>query len=198
METRNNIALIVDSNYLKTNYPGYVESNIDDNSLESFIILAQDTQLQSAIGYTMYRKIMDTLISDPTGNSFSSQYTYIIQNYIMPEVALWAIYLAYPTLLYKPTNKAIVTKHSDESNPVGIRELEYLRSQIKSNAEFYDSRIVEYIKNYTNDFIEYYTTSGVNRIRPKSNLYFGGIYLKPSYGRPPGGCCIDRGYNLNW
>ena len=136
-------AFIVDSNYLKTQYSGYVDSNVDNNSLESFIILAQDTNLQSLIGYTMYNFIITGLMTNPTGSSFSSFYQYILVNTIQPSVALWAIYQSYPSLLYKATNKALVTKHSEDSNAVGIREMEYMRNQIKNNAEFYDSRTLE-------------------------------------------------------
>jgi hypothetical protein len=187
-------AFIIDSNYLKVNYNGYIDNNIDDNSIESFILLAQDVNLQSVLGYNMYNYIISTLISDPTGNSFSSYYQYILINYIRPSVALWSIFQMYPSLLYKATNKALVTKHSDDSIATGIREMEYMRNQIRNNAEFYDSRIQEYITNNTNFFTEYYTTSGVNRIKPKSQVYFGGLYLNNSYKN----CRIDKGIDLGW
>jgi len=195
-------AFIVDSNYIKVNYPGYVEANVDDNSLQSFIIIAQDNNLQSMIGYNMYQYIVNALITDPTGNTLSDNYQYILINYIQPSVSLWTVYNAYPTLLYKPTNKALVTKHSDESIAVGIRELEYIRAQIKNNAEFYDARIVEYIQNNVGSFPEYFYTQGVNRITPKSNAYYGGIYLYGGQykGSNRGGCCdkAGAGIPLNW
>ena len=181
-------AYIVDSAYIKKTFAGLVDSNVDNNSLESFILISQDIQLQSLTGYTMYNFIISALMVDPSGSTLSTQYQYILVNYIQPAVGMWAIYHAYPSLLYKMTNKALVTKHSEESQAVGIREMEYMRNQIKNNAEFYDSRIVEYIKNNVNDFMEYYTTSGTNRIRAKSNVYFGGLYLGGT-GRLSSRCC---------
>jgi hypothetical protein len=192
-----NKAFIVDSNYIKTNYPGYVEANIDNNAIESFILIAQDINLQSNIGYTMYDYIITNLIQDPTGGSLSTYYQYILINYIQQSVALWSIYNMLPTILYRATNKALVTKHSDESNATGLRELEYIRDQVRNNAQFYDSRIREYITNNVNFFQEYFSTSGVNRIRPKSNVYYGGLYLnnknrKGGYGYGGNsGCCND-------
>lgn len=190
-------AFIVDSNYLKTQYSGYVDSNVDNNMLESFILIAQDVNLQSLIGYTMLNHIISNLMTDPTGSTLSAQYQYILVNTIQKSVALWAMYQAYPSLLYKATNKALVTKHSDESNAVGIREMEYMRNQIKNSAEFYDSRTLEYIKNNVNEFSEYYTTSGVNRIRPKSTVYFGGLYLGGT-GRLGNKCCDGPSRELGW
>lgn len=187
-------AFIIDSTYLKTQYPGYIESNIDDNSLESFILISQDVNLQELIGYTMYNFIITNLISNPTGASMSTQYQFLLTQYIRPVVSLWTIYNAYPTLLFKATNKAIVTKFSDESREVGIRELEYLRNQVRNNAQFYESRVREYILNNTTFFNEYWSTNGVNRIRPASQVYAGNLYLGPSIYR-----CIDNtAINLKW
>jgi len=184
-------AFVVDSDYIKTNYPGYVEANIDNNSIESFILIAQDIQLQSVIGYNMYNYIINKLVLNPNGSTLSNKYYDILVNQIQPSVALWAIYHMSPTLTYKFTNKSLVTKHSDESNAVGIRELEYIRNQVRSSAEFYDARIVEFIKNNTTDFPEYWTTSGVDRIVPKSDVYFGGLYLEPR-----GRYCFRNSINL--
>lgn len=170
-------AYLIDSTYLKENYPAYVESNIDDNSLNQFILLSQTINIQSNIGYDMYIHIIDQMIIDGSGSTLSDEYQFILINYIYPALALWSIFNAFPSILYKATNKAIVTKHSDESREVGMKELEYLRSQIRNNAEYMDARTIEYIKNNINSFPEYFTTTGVNRIKPKSNNYFGGIYL---------------------
>jgi hypothetical protein len=193
-------AFIIDSSYLKRNYPGYVDSNIDNNSLQSFILIAQDINLQSVIGYNMYNYIITSLMADPTGSIFSTYYQYILVNCIYKSVALWSIFNAYPTLLYKATNKSIVTKNSEESVQVSVKELEYLKAQIRNTAEYYDARTLEYIKNNPNSFPEYYTTSGVDRIIPKSNVYYGGLYLGggSNRNRTNKGCCGEKGINLHW
>jgi len=194
-------AYIVDPSYIKTNYALYVDENIDDNLLNSAILLAQNNNLQSIIGYTMFRFIIDKLISDPTGNSFSNQYLYIIENYIQPSVGLWALYQALPTIWIRITNKSVVNKKGDDSEPVNMKAFSLLRDEIRNNAMFYDSRIVEYITNNTNDFNEYYTTDGVNRIFPKNSAYSNGVYLKP-YQRQRVNIEDQRGsgkgFPLNW
>lgn len=174
-----NTSYIIKADYLKKYYPGYVESNIDDNSLNSFILISQDVNIQSILGYNMYRYIIDALVSFPTGSSLSAKYLELLTDFVRPSLALWSIYNAYPNLLYKATNKSVVTKSSDDSNVISIKELEYIRTGIRNNAEFYDSRIKEFIMNNTTDFMEYFTTSGINRVKSKSNTYSGGIYLKP-------------------
>ena len=173
---------IVDSSYIKTNLSMYVDNNIDDNLINNAILLAEDINTQSLLGYNCYYYIVNNLISDPTGNSLPTPYQYLIQNYLQKDIALWAIYNAYPNLWAKATNKSIVQKKGDDSETVSISTFKMLRDEIKANAQYYDSRIIEYIQNNTGSFPEYFTTIGVQRITPKACAYSGGIYLNNQGG----------------
>jgi hypothetical protein len=194
-------AYIVDSTYIKTNYPVYIDNNVDDNLLNSAILIAQNVLLQELIGYTMYNFIISGLISDPTGAGFSTQYLYIIENYIQPAVALMSLYNAFPTIWVRITNKSIVTKKGDDSESVNLATFNMIRNEIKNNYQFFSTRVIEYITNYPGDFNEYYITNGVNRIFPKMSAYANGIYLKSnqvSRGRIEDQRGSGAGYPLNW
>jgi len=194
-------AFIIDATYLKSNYSMYIDSNIDDNLLNNAIILSQNVYLQELLGYTMYNFIINGLITDPTGSIFSTQYLYLIENYIQPCVSLYSIYSAYPNLWAKATNKSIVTKKGDDSESVNLQTFSLLRGEIKNNAMFFATRIIEYITNYPGDFQEYYTTNGVNRIYPKMSAYSIGIYLKTKLavrGNIQDQRGSGAGYPLNW
>ena len=194
-------AYLIDSSYIKTNYSMYIDSNIDDNLLNNAILFAQNVNLQEALGYTMYYFIVNKLISDPTGAGLSTQYLYLLENYIQPYIALYAVYNAYPNLWVKATNKSIVMKKGDDSESININVFNMIRGEIKNNAMFYQSRIIEYISNYPGDFQEYYTTNGVNRIYPSNSAYKAGVYMTPAIGmrgnlqdvRLPG-----KGTDLSW
>jgi len=196
-------AYIIDSSYIKQNYPQYADSNIDDNLLNSSILLAQDINLQSLIGYNMWNYIITTLIADPTGGGFSTQYLYILQNYIQKSVALWAIFQAFPSIWVRITNKSIVQKKGDDSESVNIQIFNMLRDEVKANSQYMDSRVIEYIQNNVGSFPEYFTNVGVQRITPKACAYSGGIYLNNQGGNftrldiqnaPLSG----KGNSLNW
>jgi len=194
-------AYIVDSSYIKTNYPQYIDENVDDNLLNASIMIAQDVKLQELIGYTMYQFIMSNLITDPTGGGFSNQYLYILENYIQQSLSLWSLYEAFPTIWVRITNKSIVTKKGDDSESVNLQTFSLLRGEIKNNAMFFATRIIEYITNYPGDFQEYYTTNGVNRIYPKMSAYSIGIYLKTKLavrGNIQDQRGSGAGYPLNW
>jgi len=193
----------IDVDYLKKYYSGYLDENIDANALDSFILIAQGVRTQSVLGYDLYTKYINDI--NTTDTPQGAQYVYLMNNYIQPALALWAIYEALPSLGFKVTNKAVSQKSSEYGQPSSRNDIEYIRQQVSNNAQFYDTRIREYITNYPSDFPEYFTTTGVNRVRAKNNTYFGGLWLPdvmPLGKRKSGGwqqddrCCNGRGYYL--
>jgi hypothetical protein len=202
-----NEAFFVTPQYIFDNYSLYLDDNIDENSINSAILLAQDKFTQSALGFTLYRKYINDISAFYNGGApLGTHYQMLFENWIQKEVSLWALWIAYPSLHIKATNKSIVTKHSDNSNAVTLKEVDYMRNDIQSSAMFYDSRIREEILNYPQNFPEYFTITGVDRIIPKSLVYRGSIYLNPTLRKSNGygskgcpGCPNDGiGTNLNW
>jgi hypothetical protein len=94
--------------------------------------------------------------------------------------------MSLPYINYHLTNKSVATKSSDNGQPSSLEEIQYLRKDIESIAQFYAQRIREYIVNNPGSFMEYWATSGIDRITPKSNNYFGGIYLSRGMKIPNG------------
>lgn len=175
------ISKFVDQTYILKWYSGYLDNNVDPNLLEQFTLIAQSENIQEILGYDLYIKyindIANTGAPDQTG-----LYVYLMDNFIQPATALWAVYHAIPTMNFRLTNKAMSQKSSDNSIPSGVSEVEYIRSQVRNRAEFATQRIREYIINNLNSFPEYIQLTGLDRIRAKSNNYFGGIALGTTRG----------------
>jgi hypothetical protein len=197
---QNNVYFITTS-YIKKYYSGYLDQNIDDDALNTFILVAQNVRIQSVLGYNLYQKFIDDIntYEAPQG----AQYLFLMNNYIQPAVALWSIYEAAPNLGFKITNKAVSQKSSEYGQPSSRQDIEYIRQQISNNAQFYSQRIREYITNNPTDFPEYYQITGVNRIRAKRNNYFAGLFLPDTtyFGSRNGfqgdpRCCDSQGYYL--
>lgn len=198
----NNVYFIT-TDYVKKYFSGYLDPNIDADNLDSFILIAQNVRTQSVLGYDLYTKYLNDILNydAPQG----TQYVYLMNNYIQVALALWTIYEALPSLAFKITNKNVAQKSSEYSQPSNRSDVEYIRQQISNNAQYYDTRIREYITNYPYDFPEYYTTTGVNRIRPKNNNYYGGLWLpdnvptkkKDGTFQSDDRCCNGKGYYLN-
>lgn len=169
----------VTTDYIKKYYSGYIDSNVDDDALNSFILIAQNVRIQSVLGYNLYMRFIDDI------NNFGApqgvDYLFLMNNYIQPATALYAIYEAAPSLGFKITNKAVSQKSSEYGQPSSRSDIEYIRNQIVGNAEFYSQRIREAITNNTTAYPEYFRVSGVNRIRAKRNNYFAGLFLPDNF-----------------
>ena len=197
-----NTVYFITTDYLKKYYSGYLDANIDDDALNSFILIAQNVRIQSVLGYNLYTKFINDITT--YGSPQGAQYLYLMNNYIQAATSLFAIYEAAPSLGFKITNKAVSQKSSEYGQPSSRQDIEYIRNQILNNAQFYSQRIREYITNNPTDFPEYYQTSGVNRVRPKNNNYFAGLFLPDTYYiknrngfQNDERCCDGDGYYIN-
>lgn len=174
-----NTVYFITPDYVKRYYSGYIDQNLDDDSLNSFILIAQNVRIQSVLGYNLYMRFIDDIQN--FGAPQGAQYLFLMNNYIQPAVALYAIYEALPSLGFKITNKAVSQKSSEYGQPSSRGDIEYIRNQVLNNAEFYSQRVREYITNNTTEFVEYFRVSGVNRIRAKRNNYFAGLFLPDNF-----------------
>lgn len=202
-----NIAYFITVDYIKRYYSGYLAKDIDADSLNSFILMAQNIRTQSVLGYDLYNKYINDINS--FGSPQGDQYIFLMNNFIQNAVSLWTLYEALPSLQTKVTNIGVVNKSSDNSTLADDINFKRVLNQVNNNAQFYDQRIREYLTNYPQDFPEYFINTGVNRIRAKNNNYFAGLWL-PDVIRPPkrkdgwqdgntpcNGCDTGNGYYLN-
>jgi hypothetical protein len=150
-----------------------IDSNVDANLITKFIDSAQDMHIQQVIGFSLYTTLMNKIAD----GSIAGQYQFLLDTFIQKCQAQYVVYMALPYINYHLTNKSVSTKSSDNGQPSSLEEIQYLRKDIESTAQFYAQRIREYIINNPGFFPEYWATSGIDRITPKSNNYFGGIYL---------------------
>lgn len=159
-----------------------IDSNIDPNLIQTFIIKAQDINIQTAIGNNLYVKLMN----DIAENTLSGYYEILVNDYIQRCQLEWTVYHATPYINYRFTNKSVSEKKSDSSDPTDLKVVQYLREDTRNTAEFLTRRITEYIINNQAQFPEFFQINLINQITPKLNNYFGGIYLKDSPQRRRG------------
>lgn len=168
--------LFIDSNYIfdHTN----IDKDVEILKVNVAIKEAQELNIQRVLGYDLYTKFVSDIKSTGTTTGY---YYNLMVDYIQISHAYWTIYHILPELNYHLTNKAISEKHSEYSQATDLDKVQYLVKLAESKAQYFDQRIVEYIVNNSNHFPEYYIVSGIDRIRPKSNNYFGGLYLRKKY-----------------
>lgn len=169
------LAFFITTKYILKYYQGYIEPNMDANSLSSFIGVAQDIRIQSVLGYDLYNRYLNDIntYNAPQGVN----YQYLMDNFIQKSLAIWTLYEALDSLDTKITNKGIVTKTSDNSETASDKRIEKKLNRLSNSAQFYDTRIREYIMNNPSEFPEYFTQNGVMRIKARTDNYFAGMWL---------------------
>jgi len=169
-------ARFVTSDYIFKNT--VIDKNVDPELINKMISDAQDIDIQTVLGYNLYQKLMNDIISSgsPTG-----AYLTLMTDYIQRALAKYVIYRSYLPLNYHLTNKSVSEKSSDNDQPTQLQNVQFLMEKSKNDAEFYAVRIREYIINNQGSFPEYFQY-GPNRLQitPRPENYFNGIYLPPS------------------
>lgn len=186
-----NKAFFVSPEYILENYSLYLDNNIDANSINSAILIAQSEQTQQMLGYTLYQLYISLINTGNITNATYVNYKYLLDNFIVDSVSLWSIWYTLDSLALRATNKGVELKNSQYSQPVSSSQLTKLKIAVMERAQFADARIREYILNYPSYFPEYYQVSGVMRMIPKRNPYTNFFMTgKVNYG----GCGECGGY----
>lgn len=183
-----------------------IDKNTDADLIDPNIIVAQDTNIQQIIGYTLYQTLMDMVSSGSIDDPSNYNYKLLLVNYVQPALCHWAVWHSLPSIQYRLTNKSILSKTADNSQATGLAELKYLRENVKHYADFYNQRIRELIINAPQNYPEYFQSVGIDRIRPKRTTYFSGwsgntmmTKKKPNNGFGDPDCCDEPwGTPLNW
>lgn len=164
------IVQFISVEYLRSVVP--IEQNVDDDKLVPFIIQAQDTHTQAAIGETGYNALKDGIVN----NTLTQDEVDLMKNYIQPLTAQYAFYLALPFIAYKSTNKSVSKESSEYSQPVDLEEMKYLRNSVRDVAEFYQRRLVKYLLDYPSMFSWYANPNSKDNLYKTTQSYFSGVY----------------------
>ena len=182
----NNKILLITTDYLKRN--SVVNLNLDDELLRPFITKSQNLKLEEILGSNLFNTIMDQVST----SGVEARMDTLIKDYIQPVLVEWTTYYALPYLNYKLTNKAVVRKSSENSESASLNELNYLRQDIRDDAEYLSQRLTKYLQERDNIYTEYDNgNNDIDSIKPVKNSFFSGIVLKNNnyYDDNDNECC---------
>ena len=158
-----------------------INKNVDMDVLKAEIQIAQDIDLQTILGTLFYNHLLSQVSS--TGNTFNAAETTLVNDYIQPYLIQQAYFQCIPQLMYRTMNRGIVEGTMENAASVDIETMKYLRSIQKQRADFYMTRLQDYllIGKGQNQFPQYVTQSSIDGMIPdKSQKYYNGIALTHS------------------
>jgi len=156
-----------------------INKNVDMDVLKAEIQIAQDIDLQTILGTLFYKHLLSQVSA--TGNTFNAEETTLVNEYIQPFLIQTAYFNAIPQIMYCTMNNGIMSGTMENATSVDIATMQYLRNIQKSRADFYMTRLQDYllIGYGSNVFPQYVTQSTRDGMVPdRSQKYMSGISLK--------------------
>ena len=156
-----------------------INKNVDMDVLKAEVQIAQDIDLQTILGTLFYDHLLSQVSS--TGNTFSVEEKKLVDDYIQPFLIQQAYFQAMPNLQFRTMNRGIVQGQMENATSVDIETFKYLRNVQKSRADFYMTRLQDYllIGKGSNVFPQYNTQSTRDGMIPdRAQKYNPGIYLR--------------------
>ena len=156
-----------------------INKNVDMDVLKAEVQIAQDIDLQTILGTKFYNHLLSQVSA--TGNTFNANETTLVNDYIQPYLIQTAYFNAIPQIMYRTMNNGIVSGMMENAQSVDIATMQYLRNIQKQRADFYMTRLQDYllIGRGQNKFPDYNTQSTIDGMIPdRSQKYMSGISLK--------------------
>ena len=149
---------------------------IDADSLLPFIRTAQEKYILNLVGTVLYNKLQDDVESQ---TAFTGYYQTLVEDYIKPTLIWYSCveYIPFSATSFK--SEGAVKHKSEQSDPVPKIEIDYLANKAQDNAEYYATRMQDYLIANGTNIPEFFETTGdtTNIFPDQSNQYFGGLNL---------------------
>jgi hypothetical protein len=153
-----------------------LQGSIDADRLLPFVQTAQEKYILNLLGTVLYYKLQADI---ETQTPFTGYYLDLMNDHIKPTLIWYTVveYLPFSGVQFK--SEGAVRHESEQSKAVGKNEIDYLLQKSMSNADYYATRMQNYLISYSNEIPEYYQSVGnQTQIYPDmGNAYFGGIQL---------------------
>lgn len=148
-----------------------LDNNIRIDMLTPSILHAQDIYIQDRLGTLFYTRLKQGVVND----DLTSNEEAFLKDYVGPCLMQYALYLVLPHLKYKMVEKGLLSGSSEESTQTSLDELKYMREAAMDTAQFYDERMLEYLRDNPGMFPQY-ETPGTDGMYPnKKTPYFSGL-----------------------
>ena len=149
-----------------------IDGSTDVDKFIQFIKVSQQIDIQNLLGTDLYNKIS----ADIVAGSLAGNYLSLTNTYIQPTL-IWFAQMNYiPFAAYKITNKGVLKGTSEQSQTVDKNEVDYLVSKAREYANYYSTRLVDYLSFNDNLFPEYNTNTNED-IDPDTDTTFKGWVL---------------------
>lgn len=170
------IALFINRNDIIKNSP--LQGAIDADALLPFLATAQVKYIKNLLGTVLYEYLQAQILAGTVGN-LSVYYQDLLEDHIKPTLIWYTCveYIPFSSVQFK--SNGAVKQQSEQGVAPTKAEIDYLKAQAQTNADYYALRLQNYLIAYSNQIPQYLESVGnQTQIYPdQTNQYFGGIQL---------------------
>jgi hypothetical protein len=170
--------LFIDDQYLKDNSP--MGTSIDVNEIYPFVSNSQSIYIQDVLGTPLYNDFLTKTSNYVAGSGATfSSYEWELLGLCSKALVYWSTYSAIPHLYVRLRNAGVVKQNSEYTQNADMSEMKYIREEMKNLAEFWNTRVVNYICQYSVQFPLYNAAS--TDMYPQTIQYDSDIYIEDRY-----------------
>jgi len=154
-----------------------IDGNTDVDKLLPFIKISQQIDIQNLLGTDLYNRISADITSGASGGTgLTGNYLTLVNTYVQPTL-IWFAQMNYiPFAAYSIKNGGVFKGSSETAETVNKNEVDYLVDKAREYANYYSTRLVDYLQFNTDLFPEYNSNTD-NDIHPDTDTTFKGWVL---------------------
>jgi len=163
--------LFISESYLKSNTS--IDENVDVKEIFPAILDAQFMHLLPALGSALYDDLK-TKIDAGTTNADEDT---LLTDFIAPMLTKFVQMELTDGLLFKYRDKGVMTKSSENSQPIDYTKMRYLMDKWDNKAQFYKKRLIDYLCGNTAKFPAYLQSPNTWDVIPDTDAFTNPFYL---------------------
>lgn len=156
-----------------------IHGNIDPKLIYPDIKVAQDMYILPILGTGLYNKLQ-TIINDGTiTDAANVNYKLLLDKYLVDALIYYTLAELPTTISYQFWNKGVVRKLGENTELPSMSDLIDISNKYKNRAEFYATRMRDYIRANANAMYPEYLNPGntIDTITPGQRAFTSPIYL---------------------
>ena len=158
-------AFFLTEDYLKDNSP--LGKNVDIGDVYPYVKAAQNIYIQEMLGTPLYQRLMDSRNASPpdtTANEIA------LLRLVREALLFYSCYRALPFIWAKIRNVGLVKQGGENLEVLTKEEMQYLRDDLKKDADFYLMRVRDYLYQNHTLFAEYGGTYDWSELYPNPHV----------------------------
>ena len=165
-------ALFITEQFIKDN--SVIDENLDMKYLTVTIDKCQKKYIRPILGTALYNEL-GTQINAGTLTALN---TTLLDSYIQEALLYYVLFEGISLFTYKITNKSIMKKNSDNSQPIDSEEVAVMRDGYKDDAEYFSELATNYLIANSSSYPLFLNPGNtLDTIRPNMNNFTCGWVL---------------------